>query len=129
MPGTQESGGELVLLVPPGPSCPRVRAAGREGADVGPHFAYATAFVAGGREPGTLAGNFELPGEIDFGASVALVRRSALIDLLRAGDEPRDEAELFAALASRGHFGVVIHEALVQRLPRRSGSGKVDRRR
>ncbi len=95
-----------------------------------PRFAYATAFVAGGREPWHApAGNFELPGEIDFGASVALVRRSALIDLLRAGDEPRDEAELFAALASRGHFGVVIHEALVQRLPRRSGSGKVDRRR
>ena len=112
-PGRSSRPASWSCSFPPGPSCPptsRSAPSGRSTSE--PRFAYATAFVADGREPWHApAGNFELPGEIDFGASIALIRRSALMDLLRAGDEPQNEAELFAALAPRGHFGIVLHEA------------------
>jgi glycosyltransferase involved in cell wall biosynthesis len=129
--GVEQSAGELLLLAPAGTELSPDFAA-RAGAALAaePRFAYATAFVAGGREPWHApAGNFELPRDIDFGASVALIRRSALRDLLAANAQPIDEAELFAELGRRGHFGVVLHEPLVLRLPRRSGEGQVTRTR
>jgi glycogen synthase len=129
--GVEQSAGELLLLAPAGTELSPDFAA-RAGAALAaePRFAYATAFVAGGREPWHApAGNFELPSEIDFGASVALIRRSALSNLLTGDDPPIDEAEFFAELARRGHFGVVLHEPLVWRLPRRSGVGQVNRPR
>jgi glycogen synthase len=129
MSGTEGSAGELLLLVPAGAELsPEFAQRAVSALMSDRRFAYVTAFVADGREPWHApAGNFELPGEIDFGASIALIRRSALMDLLRAGDRPRDEAELFAALALRGQFGVVIHQPLVQRLPRRSRADQLDR--
>jgi glycosyltransferase involved in cell wall biosynthesis len=129
--GAEQSAGELLLLAPAGTELSPDFAA-RAGAALAaePRFAYATAFVAGGHEPWHApAGNFELPGEIDFGASVALIRRSALRDLVAADHQPINEAELFAELGRRGHFGVVLHEPLVWRLPRRSGAGQVNRAR
>jgi glycogen synthase len=129
--GVEQCADELLLLAPAGTELSPDFAA-RAGAALAaePRFAYATAFVAGGHEPWHApAGNFELPGEIDFGASVALIRRSALSDLLAADHQPINEAELFAELGRRGHFGVVLHEPLVWRLPRRSGTGQVNRAR
>jgi glycosyltransferase involved in cell wall biosynthesis len=127
--GVEQSPGELLLLAPAGTElAPDFASRASAALAAESRFAYATAFVADGREPWHApAGNFELPGEIDFGASVALFRRSALRDLLSAKHHPIDEAELFAELARRGHFGVVLHEPLVYRLPRRSGAGRVNR--
>jgi glycogen synthase len=129
MAGAQKSTGEFLLLTPAGAELSPDFVA-RAGAVLAaePDFAYVTAFVADGREPWHApAGNFELPGDIDFGASIALIRRSALKDLISAGKQPRDEAELFAALAEHGNFGVVLHEPLVRSLPRRSGVGRIQR--
>jgi glycosyltransferase involved in cell wall biosynthesis len=125
--GAEQSASDLLLLAPAGAELfPDFAARAGAALEAEPHFAYATAFVAVGREPWHApAGNFELPAEIDFGASIALIRRSALKDLLLADDPPRDEAELFADLARRGQFGVVLHEPLVRSLPRRSGVGLV----
>ena len=125
--GAREATGGLLLLLPAGAELESDFAARAVAAlEEGHAFAYATAFVRHGREVWHApAGNFELPVQLDLGASVAMVRRSALAEALAGDDCPPDEASLFAALAKQGHFGVVLHEPLVTRLPRRSGAGHV----
>lgn len=86
-----------------------------------PELAYATAFVAGGREPWHApAGNYGMPADADIAASVALIRGPAFADLHSAEAPPTDESSMFEELARLGHFGVVVQEPLVARLPRRS---------
>ncbi len=127
--GSRHAVGDLLLFVPAGAELSPdfvARAAAALAAE--PRFAYVTAFVAGGREPWHApAGNFELPREIDFGASVALIRRDAFAELIDACGPPRDEAELFGMLGERRQHGVVLHEPLVRCLPRRSGEGLISR--
>ncbi len=87
-----------------------------------PRIAYVTAFAAFGSLPWHAPfGNYELPlDDIDAGASVAVFRRSALHDLLASADAaPTDEAGLFALLGRQRAIGLVLHEPLIKRLPRR----------
>ena len=87
-----------------------------------PEIAYVTAFAGRGSKPWHAPfGNYALPlGQIDAGASVAVIRRSALLDALPSAPQaPTDEAALFARLAKRGAIGLVLHEPLVQQLPKR----------
>jgi glycosyltransferase involved in cell wall biosynthesis len=84
-----------------------------------PDITYVTAFVGAGFLPWHAPfGSYSLPlADIDGGASVAVIRRSALLDL--PSRPLPDEAALFAALARRGAVGLVLHEPLVPRLPKR----------
>jgi glycogen synthase len=85
-------------------------------------IAYVTAFADFGSLPWHAPfGNYQLPvDDIDGGGSVAVFRRSALQDLLATADAtPADEAALYAQLGRRGAIGLVLHEPLVKRLPRR----------
>jgi hypothetical protein len=114
---------DLLLLVPAGTEIePDFVATAAAALHAAPELAYATSFVAGGREPWHApGGNYRMPAEADIAASVALVRASAFADLGSDGDSPPDESSLFNALARLGHIGVVVQEPLVARLPRRSG--------
>ena len=78
-------------------------------------FDYATCLTARGRRPwhAPLGGEAVAITGADAGASVALARRDSLEGALARG--PASERELWSALS-----GVVIHEPLVRRYPRRA---------
>jgi glycogen synthase len=87
-----------------------------------PGIDYVTAFVDAGSMPWHAPfGNYALPtDEFDAGGSVAAFRRSALLDLLGSTEAaPADEAALYAALGAADAVGLVLHEPLVRRLPKR----------
>lgn len=83
---------------------------------------YVTAFVDRGSMPWHAPiGSFALPiDSVDAGGSVAVFRRTALVDLPAT---VTDEAGLFAALSARDAVGLVLHEPLVRGLPARPHAG------
>jgi glycogen synthase len=108
--GAQAAHEELLLLVPAGAELdPEFARRALEALDE--RFDYATAFAARGRRPwhAPLGGEAVAASGIDAGASIALARREVL------SRDAASERELWSGLA-----GVVMHEPLVRRLPRRA---------
>jgi hypothetical protein len=120
--GIRSAEGDAVVLLPAGTVIDRdfvARALAILHDD--PRIAYVTAFAAFGSLPWHAPfGNYELPlDDIDAGASVAVFRRSVLRGVLAGDATPTDEAELFALLGRQRAIGLVLHEPLIKRLPRR----------
>jgi hypothetical protein len=108
--GLRETTNEIVLLVPAGAELDSTFTR-RALEALDEDFDYATALVARGRKPwhAPLGGEAVAATGIDAGASVGLVRRTAL------KPDSTCERELWSGLA-----GVVVQEPLVTKLPRRA---------
>jgi hypothetical protein len=120
--GLEATSEELVLLLTAGTVLARdfvARAAAALARE--PSVAWVTSFVGEGARPWDAPlGNYALPvGELDPISFVALVRRSALRDVLGdPGSAPEDERSLLVELASTRAHGVVLQERLVENAPR-----------
>jgi glycosyltransferase involved in cell wall biosynthesis len=117
--GLSRTSAELVLLLPAGAVLEHgfVSRAATALAEE-PALAWVTSFVREGATPSLAPlGSYALPpAEVDTDASIGLVRRSALEQMLRHPNPPRDD--LFVRLAEAGAHGLVLQEPQVANLPR-----------